>query len=520
MACLVLQQNDYIFPSVDSTMIYNTNKVYDIPLQISIKTDPIKRLNLSKYSDIKELYDEKFKTWLIKKDIYNLKDIFHENNLHAGICNITGEHFDYVSITIIHSDINIKKVTSYDIVIVYDKNGNKVYEPKFFKDSSDDVTKYITSFEKNSYVDNSSVSTYHNIYKRDKKNIASYPTESTHMAPLNYTIFKHIIKFTGDIPIVSFGNGYSIFGRSKHTSDHKTNNTYDKDNNVKKSIYTTHNTEIEFNNDGSTKIKKSNTVKNSKYALYGYKRAKTLKGSKCIVKLGIPQDARFTKSHSEDSKMRTDKCTVLAIGTICTNKDKFTYYTFNEKEAISCVHASGFKYIIGDNIKIDNFDPDLSVVCVPGIHFFLHQQDALHYANVYNILLSKSSQEMLYIDDKFIKEDSSEDSESISDNIDLNLDSIKITNEAMDKFTSPSINNSNIKDDFTVTYSYQLKRSYNFDETDIPIPDMIIDDLREQLRTYIDIVDKAHTKINFNIKVDFKGLPRSVEALDLAYKDD
>ena len=46
-------------------------------------------------------------------------------------------------------------------------------------------------------------------------------------------------------------------------------------------------------------------------------------------------------------------------------------------------------YNLGENINIDDFNPDLNQVCVPGIHFFFGQADAIDFAGIkYNIILN------------------------------------------------------------------------------------------------------------------------------------
>ncbi len=51
-----------------------------------------------------------------------------------------------------------------------------------------------------------------------------------------------------------------------------------------------------------------------KFVLFGYKVCDLAQGGECVVKLGIPEGARL--AGARDSKLRCDKCTVLAIGRI------------------------------------------------------------------------------------------------------------------------------------------------------------------------------------------------------------
>ena len=62
-------------------------------------------------------------------------------------------------------------------------------------------------------------------------------------------------------------------------------------------------------------------------------------------------------------------------------------YMFDEthKEAVSCVMADNFKYKIGELIIIPNFDGDMTRVCVPGIHYYNRQSEAMSWHGLINL---------------------------------------------------------------------------------------------------------------------------------------
>lgn len=89
-----------------------------------------------------------------------------------------------------------------------------------------------------------------------------------------------------------------------------------------------------------------------------------------IVKLLIPKDAR--RSSAFGRKCRCDKARVLGIECL--------YEPGNNYGGIARSIANrNFKYEIGKEVSVDNFDDDRSHECAPGIHFFMTREEAVAY---------------------------------------------------------------------------------------------------------------------------------------------
>jgi len=155
--------------------------------------------------------------------------------------------------------------------------------------------------------------------------------------------------------------------------------------------------EGDFEEEGVLKVKKSNHTP-KEYAICGYKITSLSGEDRAVVKLGVFEDSKIARSQI-DGKCRADKCRVLAIGKIVKVGEDI-WYDFSHSEATSCVHisSSGFKYLLGKTVKVDDFDSDLKVVCVPGIHFYLTQEEALDnfWEESYSLILNEK--EMLSAD--------------------------------------------------------------------------------------------------------------------------
>lgn len=92
-----------------------------------------------------------------------------------------------------------------------------------------------------------------------------------------------------------------------------------------------------------------------------------------IVKLLIPKDAR--RSSAFGRKCRCDKAKVLSIETLDDFHTDFAFSSYNW----------AFKYELGKEVSVDNFDEDRRLECAPGIHFFMTREEAVAYpATTYN----------------------------------------------------------------------------------------------------------------------------------------
>ena len=116
---------------------------------------------------------------------------------------------------------------------------------------------------------------------------------------------------------------------------------------------------------------------------YGYKAALTELGNKCIVKLELLPNSKVATDGYQD-KLRVNIAMVVGI----FEYDLSLKYTQMLTKAYS-IHDNSFMYYIGDIVSVNNFNNDLRRVCVPGIHFFTTQEDAIRFHE--NMYISKSS---------------------------------------------------------------------------------------------------------------------------------
>jgi len=112
---------------------------------------------------------------------------------------------------------------------------------------------------------------------------------------------------------------------------------------------------------------------------YGFKAAySSIDGSKCIVKLELLPDSKVATDGHQD-KLRTNKAKVIGIFKYKSDwysKVEYIYPSLNEAYS---GHDRYFKYRLGETVSVYNFDPNLHHICVPGIHFFMKQEDALRF---------------------------------------------------------------------------------------------------------------------------------------------
>lgn len=110
----------------------------------------------------------------------------------------------------------------------------------------------------------------------------------------------------------------------------------------------------------------------AEFSMIGYKLAKTINNElEVIIKLGIYRNAKVATTCESNAKIRTNHCKVLQINIVNKVDDNWVYGK-KIRKAKSSVFASksNFIYTVGDDITINDFDPNLEEVCKPGIHFF------------------------------------------------------------------------------------------------------------------------------------------------------
>ena len=92
--------------------------------------------------------------------------------------------------------------------------------------------------------------------------------------------------------------------------------------------------------------------------MVGYKKAC---GGK-IITLEIPVGAKVFSINNK--KRRTNKANVIDM---------------QGETELSSIHDASFKYHVGDEIEIEDFDENYNVECGEGIHFFLTREEAEKY---------------------------------------------------------------------------------------------------------------------------------------------
>ena len=101
----------------------------------------------------------------------------------------------------------------------------------------------------------------------------------------------------------------------------------------------------------------------------GWKKAEKAEGSKVIVKLRIPSDAK--RSSATTRVCRCSKAEVIAI------------YNLDGTEAGETTCHSGydknFIYEVGKTVEVTDFSEDRWNECAKGIHFFISRQEAINY---------------------------------------------------------------------------------------------------------------------------------------------
>ena len=104
----------------------------------------------------------------------------------------------------------------------------------------------------------------------------------------------------------------------------------------------------------------------------GWKKARYGLNKTCIVKLGIPNDAK--RSSATTSKCRCDKAVVLAAYDFISGEE------INKETPIFSVYDDSFIYKVGDTIRpTEPFNDDRFIECASGIHFFIDRGEAERY---------------------------------------------------------------------------------------------------------------------------------------------
>lgn len=93
-----------------------------------------------------------------------------------------------------------------------------------------------------------------------------------------------------------------------------------------------------------------------------------------LVTLRIPSDAK--RSAAGGRKCRCNKAQVVAIETA---ESRYVGTTIRTARS---AHDFAFKYRVGEEVFVTNFDENRWNECAPGIHFFMNKKEALLYAGL------------------------------------------------------------------------------------------------------------------------------------------
>jgi hypothetical protein len=117
--------------------------------------------------------------------------------------------------------------------------------------------------------------------------------------------------------------------------------------------------------------------------IYGYKAVKDAKGNKTLLEIKLLEDSKVASCVTERTKFRTDKALATKLWTLGAVQGEVKLIPTMEVIAFSCVHTTKLiTYTVGELISAEDFDSDLSKVCVPGIHFCLNTKDALRFHDI------------------------------------------------------------------------------------------------------------------------------------------
>ena len=100
----------------------------------------------------------------------------------------------------------------------------------------------------------------------------------------------------------------------------------------------------------------------------GYKKCQCKDGTKVIVKLLVPEDAK--RLSGTGRKCRCDKAKVLEIQSLEGEK-------LDMKEAVS-IYRNSFVYRVGETVTAKNFDECRWNEFAPGIYFYIGKTEAMY----------------------------------------------------------------------------------------------------------------------------------------------
>lgn len=503
-------------------------------LQENIALKP-QKIDLSKYSIIKELYNKKSEKYCIMKEISKLSDIFDdESQVKYNHHLYQGQNYNIMNIVIFAAVKNnsSRNYNEYDIVFVCDKKYNIVRDIKYFCNSPLSAN-YMTQFISNS---NSYMTQFiSNLSQQKGYNDTIYDKSMNH--GMSYKEFIKLAKYIkkeylknndiDTVPIFCFGNGFSSMGMKKVKSKHNTTNEVTNNDTI--STYSADKVVIKFDKNEGTKIIKSNVNPGSEYVLYGYKIAKTVNNEPCIVKLGIKEHATVIKGIAEYNKLRVNRCDVLAIGRI-VYADYFTKYIYDQDIAVNSIYSGkSIIYKINEEVMVKNFCSDITKVCAPGIHFFLNQIDAIFYNNAIRhcrAIFFDAGEEMANIDPSIqVESDDEEIIEDIHDGIEFQ-DAIYDDNNGLIGLVVDPIeldiietdSENIVYDDFEISYDFQINAKFDIMDNELPLPDHIINDIKESFNKHRNDINKAYVNIKVNkYKKQGNAIPKSIEELNLEF---
>lgn len=226
----------------------------------------------------------------------------------------------------------------------------------------------------------------------------------------------------------------AIWGRKKNRKKTRivssTSKSNDKPTSVTVGVYEGNKMEMERTVDDKNRVKiKRGKQEQTEKDVYIYKAALTRGDMPCIIKLIVPEDAKIAIAQ-EESKVRVSKAIVIAIVPFTRKFIKMIgkilpidaevdinvefpvvyeeiVYDFETKiqSAYSMVHKDALIYREGEEISVPDFDGDLEKVCVPGIHGYFTQYEALSWHGIPTITKEyiKGWKEMEELQEIFLK---------------------------------------------------------------------------------------------------------------------
>ena len=144
-----------------------------------------------------------------------------------------------------------------------------------------------------------------------------------------------------------------------------------------------------------------------------------------FLKIKLLKDSRLAIAPGY-TKLRTDKCLIVGIYALKAMHGSLAFTTPME-EAYSCVYPDArFPYIVGTVATEIEFNEDLALTCVPGIHFCYSLEAAIdfHHSITYDRIINtedmlnlKEEQKVVVLDDSW-----GDWSDEVPDNFDRESD--------------------------------------------------------------------------------------------------